>query len=81
MYIYGRHIIINFASNFKQHYVFGFINHPNKCLNWILCIGPTHDACFLQLQSDYLLNFQFTTYLWSTSLKTPMPKSHVAINQ
>ncbi len=43
-------------------------------MKWILCIGPTHIACHLQFQNDFLLKFQFVTYvcmwsmLWKNSL-------------
>ncbi len=62
--IYGIQFIIKIVSKFRLHYVFGFINHPNKCLKW-LCVDPTHNACHFPFQGDYLLKFQFIAYLWS----------------
>ncbi len=76
-HIYSIHNIIKPNSNFKLHQVFCLINHSNKCLKWNLCIGPTHNVHHLPLQNEYLLEFQFITYLWSTPWKTPICETKI----
>ncbi len=51
--------------HFKLHKVFGIVNHPNKWLKWILCVGLTHNACHLSFPRDCFKKIQFTTYFWS----------------
>jgi hypothetical protein len=51
--------------SFHIGFLFGFINHPNKRVRWILCISPTHNVCGIPFQNYCLSKFQFTTYLWS----------------
>ncbi len=57
-YMYGiRNITMSFQ---RLHQIFGLINNSNECLNYFLCIGPTHNACnHLPFRGDYLLKFQF----------------------
>jgi hypothetical protein len=49
--------------SFQITLVFGFINHPNKDLKWILCIDPIHNVCYFPFQNDCLSKFQFHTFI------------------
>jgi hypothetical protein len=52
--------------SFQTILLFGFINHPNKHLKWILCIYSFQNIYYLSFENDFFSIFQFFTYLWST---------------
>jgi hypothetical protein len=57
--------------SFQTTLIFGFTNHPNKCLKWILCIGPIHNVYYFPFQSDCSSKFQFHMYLYDQHLEKP----------
>jgi len=66
--------------SFQTTLTFGFINHPNKCLKWILCIGPIHNVYYFPFQSDCLSKFQFHTFIWPTPWKNPICQMKIIKN-
>jgi hypothetical protein len=57
--------------SFQTTLIFGFTNHPNKCLKWILCIGPIHNVYYFPFQSACLSNFNFICIYMTKTLRKP----------